>query len=402
MSIGGDVKGSIDSYVKGLGFGPGGSPDIGGLGDRTDPTDALRAKYGWLSGQLERLQKPLAQVEGKPDLIRAYAKVWNDIAATTGDAGRALASETESIGGWDGRSGEAYRLYMTAQTRRLNELESGAAAMSEVATAGAGTVAEFRLEMLDVVRRACFKLAEKIPKWLAKHGGDKAVVIGLAAVAIGVTVALLIKLLRKLRQIIDALKALLGKVVSWMKGLGGGGGGGDGERDPSKLGPSRPTLPPDENRKPGGKMYNIKPGMRSELGTNLRIQEMVMEDAAKAGYEAEHWNKPNPHLDEDKEADGRIAGNNYWDVYATRSNSGRNILENIREKARTQAESIVLAFPKYPEDPRYDPKRPIEFNREREQMFLKELHEAVAKGAKLPGVREIKIYRDHQFYDVYP
>ncbi|WP_280445184.1 hypothetical protein [Nocardia brasiliensis] len=100
----------------------------------TDPFGFVGSQIaGWMLQHVEPYRKVLDGLAGSPDMVKAYAKSWENIAtALTGvstDWQAALQADTAS---WNGAAADAYRARAAEMTDHINAAGGVAASMSEV------------------------------------------------------------------------------------------------------------------------------------------------------------------------------------------------------------------------------------------------------------------------------
>ncbi|GAA2978478.1 WXG100 family type VII secretion target [Actinokineospora diospyrosa] len=131
-----------------------------------DPISALLANgIGWAMEYFDPLREMLDELTGKPDVVRAHAATWNNMAtelyAMCTDLGEHLNQDTPD---WDGAAAAAYRSLMVNNVDALGGLAAISAAMA-VATEGAGGLVEFTRE---IVRDLIADLVARVIVWVAE------------------------------------------------------------------------------------------------------------------------------------------------------------------------------------------------------------------------------------------
>ncbi|QFZ21030.1 WXG100 family type VII secretion target [Saccharothrix syringae] len=128
-----------------------------------DPLSALLANgLGWAMEYFEPLREALDELTGKPDLVRAHAATWRNMAtelsAMAADLGTHLDGDLPS---WAGEAADSYQGLMVHNVDALGGLGATAAAMAE-ATEGAGGLVELTRE---IVRDLIADLVARVIVW---------------------------------------------------------------------------------------------------------------------------------------------------------------------------------------------------------------------------------------------
>lgn len=131
-----------------------------------DPISALLANgIGWAMEYFEPLRRMLDELTGKPDVVRAHAATWNNMAtelhAMCTDLGNHL---NQDLPDWQGQAGDAYRSLMVNNVDAIGGLAAISAAMA-VATEGAGGLVELTRE---IVRDLIADLVARVIVWVAE------------------------------------------------------------------------------------------------------------------------------------------------------------------------------------------------------------------------------------------
>ncbi len=144
----------------------------------------------------------------------------------------------------------------------------------------------------------------------------------------------------------------------------------------SVAGRTRPTLPYDPNRRPGGTPAEAHPTKSKDRGKRRENESAAL--LARYGYDI---TQSPPGKSNNKNPDYLISGN-YWDCYAPDSRDLDRIRKSIRDKLRSgQADRIILNLSDTPVTP---------------SQFLGHL-----KRKPIPGLQEIKIIKDDHIIDPY-
>jgi uncharacterized protein YukE len=128
-----------------------------------DPISALLANgLGWAIEYFEPLREMLDELTGKPDVVRAHAATWNNMAtelhAMADDLGSHL---NDDLPDWRGEAADAYRALMVNNVDAIGGLAAISAAMA-AATEGAGGLVELTRE---IVRDLIADLVARVIVW---------------------------------------------------------------------------------------------------------------------------------------------------------------------------------------------------------------------------------------------
>lgn len=128
-----------------------------------DPISALLANgLGWAMEYFEPLREMLDELTGKPDVVRAHAATWDNMAtelhAMSTDLGAHLDAD---LPGWSGEAADAYRALMVNNVDALGGLAAISAALA-AATEGAGGLVELTRE---IVRDLIADLVARVIVW---------------------------------------------------------------------------------------------------------------------------------------------------------------------------------------------------------------------------------------------
>jgi hypothetical protein len=128
-----------------------------------DSISALLANgLGWAIEYFEPLRQILDELTGKPDVVRAHAATWTNMAdelyGMATDLGSYLGSDLPS---WHGEGADAYRHLMVNNVNAIGGLVAISAAMA-AATEGAGGLVELTRE---IVRDLIADLAARVIVW---------------------------------------------------------------------------------------------------------------------------------------------------------------------------------------------------------------------------------------------
>nr|CTQ92312.1 rhs protein [Kibdelosporangium sp. MJ126-NF4] len=133
-----------------------------------DPISALLSNgLGWAMEYFEPLREMLDELTGKPDVVRAHAATWNNMATELHDMAVDLTSSLQNdLPGWKGQAADAYQRLMVNNVEALGGLAAISAAMA-AATEGAGGLVELTRELVrdliaDLVARVIVWAAEAI------------------------------------------------------------------------------------------------------------------------------------------------------------------------------------------------------------------------------------------------
>jgi uncharacterized protein YukE len=131
-----------------------------------DPLSALLANgLGWAMEYFEPLREMLDELTGKPDLIRAHAATWGDIATELSTMAADLQSHLDNdLPSWTGDAADSYQGLMVHNVDAIGGLGATAAAMA-AATEGAGGLVELTRE---VVRDLIADLVARVIVWVAE------------------------------------------------------------------------------------------------------------------------------------------------------------------------------------------------------------------------------------------
>ncbi|GAB3458913.1 WXG100 family type VII secretion target [Actinophytocola sediminis] len=128
-----------------------------------DPFSALLANgLGWAMEYFEPLREALDQLTGMPDVVRAHAATWNNMAtelyAMSEELGRHLTSD---LSAWTGGAAESYQALMANNVNAIGGLAAISAGMA-AATEGAGGLVEMTRE---IVRDLIADLVARVVVW---------------------------------------------------------------------------------------------------------------------------------------------------------------------------------------------------------------------------------------------
>jgi len=154
------TEGWVDDALAGAGLGVEVAATV------MDPVSALLANgLGWAMEYFDPLREMLDELTGKPDLVRAHAATWNNIATELGRMATDLGAHLEDdLPGWHGGAADAYRSMMGHNVEALGGLSAISAALSE-ATEGAGGLVELTRE---IVRDLIADLVARVIVWAAE------------------------------------------------------------------------------------------------------------------------------------------------------------------------------------------------------------------------------------------
>lgn len=128
-----------------------------------DPISALLANgLGWAMEYFDPLREMLDELTGKPDVVRAHAATWNNMAtelhAMSQELGTFLADDMPD---WQGEAADAYRAMMVNNVDAIGGLAAISAGMA-AATEGAGGLVEMTRE---IVRDLIADLVARVIVW---------------------------------------------------------------------------------------------------------------------------------------------------------------------------------------------------------------------------------------------
>ncbi|WP_033441851.1 WXG100 family type VII secretion target [Saccharothrix sp. NRRL B-16314] len=128
-----------------------------------DPFSALLSNgLGWALEYFEPLREALDELTGMPDVVRAHAATWTNMAtelyAMSEDLGRHLSNDLSE---WSGGSADAYRSLMVNNVNAIGGLAAVSAGMA-AATEGAGGLVEMTRE---IVRDLIADLVARVIVW---------------------------------------------------------------------------------------------------------------------------------------------------------------------------------------------------------------------------------------------
>ncbi|GAB2809493.1 WXG100 family type VII secretion target [Lentzea nigeriaca] len=128
-----------------------------------DPISALLSNgLGWAIEYFDPLREMLDELTGQPDVVRAHAATWNNMATELADMATDLRADLESdLISWDGEASEAYQRLMVNNVDAIGGLSAIAAAMA-AATEGAGGLVEMTRE---IVRDLIADLVARVIVW---------------------------------------------------------------------------------------------------------------------------------------------------------------------------------------------------------------------------------------------
>jgi hypothetical protein len=206
-----------NSWVDGTLGTVGGALDV--LGMVIDPLGSLVAwGVSWLMEHVKPLKEALDWLAGNPDEISAHAQTWENVAKFTLDAQKyyadALRVETAD---WLGDSGDAYRGHASGHLTVMEGISKAAHGI-HFAVMGAGLIVGLvRGIVRDLIAQFIGTLAARLPQWLAEAG----LTLGLATpVVIGQVVNLVTTWVNKIQKFIRALLSSLKKLIPMVKRLG--------------------------------------------------------------------------------------------------------------------------------------------------------------------------------------
>lgn len=128
-----------------------------------DPFSALLANgLGWAMEYFEPLRQALDELTGMPDVVRAHAATWNNMAAElhamSADLGTHLGAD---MPGWTGEAADSYQALMANNVDAIGGLGAVSAGMA-AATEGAGGLVEMTRE---IVRDLIADLVARVVVW---------------------------------------------------------------------------------------------------------------------------------------------------------------------------------------------------------------------------------------------
>lgn len=128
-----------------------------------DPISALLANgLGWAMEYFDPLREMLDELTGKPDLVRAHAATWNNMATELHAMSEELSAFlTDDMPDWQGEASDAYRAMMVNNVDAIGGLAAISAAMA-AATEGAGGLVEMTRE---IVRDLIADLVARVIVW---------------------------------------------------------------------------------------------------------------------------------------------------------------------------------------------------------------------------------------------
>lgn len=133
-----------------------------------DPISALLANgLGWAMEYFEPLRQVLDDLTGKPDVVRAHAQTWNNMATELSAMATDLRDDLDNdLPSWTGEAADSYQGLMVHNVDAIGGLGATAAAMA-AATEGAGGLVELTREFVrdliaDLVARVIVWAAEAI------------------------------------------------------------------------------------------------------------------------------------------------------------------------------------------------------------------------------------------------
>jgi uncharacterized protein YukE len=158
-----DLVGAIKSedWVSGALAGAGLA--VEGAASVIDPFSALLANgLGWAMEYFEPLRQVLDELTGMPDVVRAHAATWNNMAAElhtmSADLGTHLGGD---LPGWTGDAADSYQSLMANNVNAIGGLAAVSAGMA-AATEGAGGLVEMTRE---IVRDLIADLIARVIVW---------------------------------------------------------------------------------------------------------------------------------------------------------------------------------------------------------------------------------------------
>ncbi|PPK63298.1 hypothetical protein V5P93_002268 [Actinokineospora auranticolor] len=150
-------EGWVDDVLAGVGLGVEVAASV------LDPISALLANgLGWAMEYFEPLREMLDELTGKPDVVRAHAATWTNMANEMAEAAEQLgAFLTDDIPDWSGPAADSYRALMVNNVDAAAGLGAIAAGMA-AATEGAGGLVEMTRE---IVRDLIADLVARVIVW---------------------------------------------------------------------------------------------------------------------------------------------------------------------------------------------------------------------------------------------
>jgi hypothetical protein len=192
----------------------------------------------------------------------------------------------------------------------------------------------------------------------------------------------------------DALDSLRAQVEALRGLLTSAGGGGSASSSPSPL-PSRsggskitrPSLPPDPDRKPGGPPAHVNKGSQAGNQGDIQSENDAAGVLARSGYEIVQ--NPPPKAN-GKEPDYFMEGD-YWDCYTVSTDNPERVRKSIGKKANpkhgpVQASRIILNF---------DSRGPGQGT-----ALTPETIEALLQRKPVSGLKEVKVIKNGRVRDL--
>lgn len=240
---------------------------------------------------------------------------------------------------------------------QARELSGGITASKEIVDSLAGAMAELGVEAKASEARAASDRAEE----LAGHA----------------------------KVLADALDSLRAQIEA-LRGLLTSAGGHAPPPLPSQDRGSRftrPSLPPDLNRKPGGAPAHVNKGSQAGNQGDIRSENEAAGVLARSGYEIVQ--NPPPKAN-GKEPDYFMEGD-YWDCYTVSTDNSERVRKSIGKKANpkhgpVQASRIVLNF---------DSRGPGQGT-----SLTPETVEALLQRKPVDGLKEVKVIKDGRVRDL--
>jgi uncharacterized protein YukE len=131
-----------------------------------DPISSLLANgLGWAMEYFEPLRKALDELTGIPDVVRAHAATWNNMATELYSMSQELGNHLKNdLSEWTGGAAESYHALMGNNVNAIGGLAAISAGMA-AATQGAGGLVEMTRE---IVRDLIADLVARVIVWAAE------------------------------------------------------------------------------------------------------------------------------------------------------------------------------------------------------------------------------------------
>lgn len=196
--------------------------DFQALGATMRPVDALSSSgAGWLTGQVNPLQQVLDQLAGKPAVIEAFVRAWQQVAERAeqvkAELGRSVAADTSE---WNGSSAEAYRKKATDIGSALSAIAAASKNIGSVATEVGGAAAKTRDSVREQIQKLVEQLISLVMQAMAAQGGLTPAVVSQAASLISAQAAKVSESVNSLQQKINGVQPRIGQMDSGLGNVG--------------------------------------------------------------------------------------------------------------------------------------------------------------------------------------